>query len=201
MGPTICSYARNKLATLKTAGAVKDGITACLDYLNTDLENSEDPTTNKHSIVALLLLPYLIAHPTVKNKTTSTKYSRIDVVNDFILKVVSDSEILVQREQSRQSSLRIQPHIVYCGGTPLNPDKVFILVDQVCYEQPNIVTAVDTLFKIFMTTNCLYPQSCHDVWMLIQTGFFRIETKYDVPKNQTLSKLLRLFGLDSNSSR
>ncbi|KAI5693345.1 hypothetical protein M8J75_014097 [Diaphorina citri] len=69
LGSRICNFARRKSDALKTSGPVKEGINNCLNELKAvPSTNDTDSTNNPTSIVALLLLPYLVAHPTAKGK-------------------------------------------------------------------------------------------------------------------------------------
>lgn len=172
----LINIAKKKVANSSKGSAI-NGIKSCLALIEEDHFDRSDEDLAR-SLAAILLLPYMIAIPNI-DSGKRIKYSRNDVVNAFVSHVATEEDISVQEEQFKQKGNRVQPHIIYVGTSPLNPSKVFVVVDDVKYEQKDILTAVDTTFKIFMTLNAKYPSQCSDIWLLIQFGFFNIKTPYD----------------------
>lgn len=192
----IITFARAKQRQSSKHCGAAGGIKTCLDLLdNTDTTCDVDKCHNK-SVTALLLLPYLVALPGKGRGRTDKKVSRQDVVDSFISHVSTQSEVESNLGEKRKSGERIQPHIVYTGPSAFSPSKVFVIVDNVKYEQSDIVSAVDTAFKTIMSLNAAYPAPAKDVWLLIQIGFFGIETTFDPKRlNQTLKSLLLQFDM------
>ncbi|KAL1448324.1 hypothetical protein WDU94_005540 [Cyamophila willieti] len=187
----IIQFAQKKVEKSgKTLSGIEE-IRSCLAILDPECEDRAESDLQR-SVVAILLLPYLVGIPSSAGGKRK-KYSRTDIADSFIIKVNSETDLLAQEATLRERGGRVQPHIVYVGTSPVHPNKVYVCFDDVKYEVENIVVAVDTTFKIFMTLNAMYPEASKDVWLLIQLGFFCIETIYDPPLtkvNMTLKNLL-----------
>lgn len=192
----IIQFSRSKLRLASKHCGAAQGIRSCLELLEESADCTDDlARTQRESITALLLLPYLVALPGKGRAKSVKKLARADVVDSFICHVSTESDIEIQELGRRERGERQQPHIVYTGSSPFNPTKVFTIVDNIKYEQLDIVAVVDTTFKIFMSLNAQYPFPSFDVWLLIQIGFFEIKTPFD-PKN--LNQTLRSILLDLN---
>lgn len=60
------------------------------------------------------------------------------------------------------------------GKTRKCIETIFIIVDDVRYQQPTLLKGLDLLFKIFHTFNAKYPSASEHIWTLIQRGIYNI---------------------------
>lgn len=89
---------------------------------------------------ALLLLPFIFSHTFVQR---TWKPTRLDVVDSFIAKVCSETDVQEYIEHRRKSLSKtkrsvkvpssVQPYILAVGRTWENTSHVYIIVDQILY--------------------------------------------------------------------
>lgn len=98
--------------------------------------------------MAIVLLPYVIDPPgpnKKKGKRCLWKPSRAEQQDGFLFQVDSTVNLsqLIEERRLKLSKLRrtFQPWIVYVGDF-LNPEKVFIVYDDICYEVGSILRGV-----------------------------------------------------------
>uniref|UniRef100_A0A8D8SUY2 Uncharacterized protein n=2 Tax=Cacopsylla melanoneura TaxID=428564 RepID=A0A8D8SUY2_9HEMI len=193
----VIAYAREKLSLSKVP-VVKKGIAASLELLNLPDVDPHDSRTKE--IVCLGLLPYLmnIVASSQKSRTKLNKTcSREEMRDSFITLVNKEADIattISQRvEKYKSRAQNLQPFIVCVGSNLLELSKCVIVIENIQYEDSklnDIRVAVDTLFKIFHATHALYPVESYDIWLLLQLGFYKITTKYDI-LNGALKSLLQ----------
>lgn len=73
----------------------------------------------------------------------------------------------------------LQPFIVIVGQNLRNIDSYYVVVDDVLYKLDNILSAIDTCFKIFMVLDARYPTESEQVWLFLQQYIYKQETQYD----------------------
>ncbi|XP_026675807.1 uncharacterized protein LOC108254582, partial [Diaphorina citri] len=195
---TLITYGREKLMSSKVP-EVKKGLS-----LNLSLFESQADSLNSNvtSVTALALLPYLmnVSSSALKSRKVP-KYSRSDIRDSFITIIGTDSEIattITNRKEvykSRGGGNTLQPYIICVGPNILEVSKSVIVCNDIQYEQPDVIKAVDRLFKIFHATHTSYPAESYDIWLFIQKAFFKINTKYD-QVGGALSLLLQQVGAD-----
>ncbi|XP_032676820.1 uncharacterized protein LOC116846722 isoform X2 [Odontomachus brunneus] len=129
---------------------------------------------------ALLLLPFIFPYVHV-HKTW--KPTRVDIVESFIARVYSETEVEEHIERRRKSRIEIaksakictslQPYVLAIGPTWDNISHSHIIVDKVLYTCKNIIEAAELCFKLFHVFHSDYPPESKHVWQLIQQGFYK----------------------------
>lgn len=66
-----------------------------------------------------------------------------------------------------------------------------MIADNIVYEMPNIIKAVDTCFKIIWALNLEYPIECLPVWQFLQRVIYTFSDKA-VPKDKVSASVLGL---------
>lgn len=79
----------------------------------------------------------------------------------------------------------LQPFILAIGDSHNHVNYFMVYVDGIIYKFEDAITAVDTLFKLFMVHNIEYPKES-----FLQQGCYNIFTKYDsnLKKNKVIRK-------------
>lgn len=110
-----------------------------------DLINRVGDNCNNRNTLAIVLLPYVIDPPgpnKKKGKRCLWKPSRAEQQDGFLCQVDSTVNLsqLIEERRLKLSKLgrTFQPWIVYVGDF-LNPEKVFIVYDDICYEVGSIL--------------------------------------------------------------
>lgn len=148
--------------------------------------------------LSLVLIPYIIGAPSgKKHKGKFIKPSIAEQQEAFLSQLDDESKLqeAIETRRSRllQLKLTMQPWIVYVGHYT-KPTKVFIIVDDIIYIVESLVQAVDVTFKIFQATQALYPFECTNIWLLIQKGFYKIDTSHD-GRSTVVSTVLNTLNL------
>lgn len=150
----------------------------------------------------LLLLPFLFPYACV-NKTW--RPSKIDVLDSFIAKVFTETEVqeFIERrckslsETAGPSKIAklMQPYVIAVGPTWENISCAHIIVDKVLYTCENVIEAAELCFKLFHAFHCDYSPECRHVWQLIQQGFYELFIKDHDLKRRTITKALADIGI------
>lgn len=75
----------------------------------------------------------------------------------------------------------MQPFLVFVGPKS-NPEGIlaYIRVNEILYFLKDVVSALDTTFKIFFALEAKYPAECGHVWTYLQNYVYEIYTGQDV---------------------
>ncbi|KYN02054.1 hypothetical protein ALC62_07170, partial [Cyphomyrmex costatus] len=158
---------------------------------------------------ALLLLPFIFSHAFVEK---TWKPTRIDVVESFITRVCSETEIqehierrckssFVVINKSKKLSNSVQPYILAVGPTWEHIIHAHIIVDKVLYTCETIVEATELCFKLFHAYHSDYPPESKHVWQLIQQGFYKLFIKNHDLNRRTISKALADIGIELDTEK
>ncbi|XP_032689939.1 uncharacterized protein LOC116853148 isoform X2 [Odontomachus brunneus] len=151
---------------------------------------------------ALLLLPFIFPYVHV-HKTW--KPTRVDIVESFIARVYSETEVEEHIERRRKSRIEIaksakictslQPYVLAIGPTWDNISHSHIIVDKVLYTCKNIIEAAELCFKLFHVFHSDYPPESKHVWQFIQQGFYKLFIKDHDINRRTIMKALADIGI------
>lgn len=75
-------------------------------------------------------------------------------------------------------SLRVQPLVAVVGSSE-NLKKIMVSVDDILYEIPTILKAMDICFKVHFVFDAAYSIECEQVWTFLQQAIYRINTPTD----------------------
>lgn len=150
----------------------------------------------------LLLLPFLFPYTCV-HKTW--RPSKIDVLDSFIAKVFTETDVNEYIERRRKSlseiadtskiSKSMQPYVLAVGPTWENISCAHIIVDKVLYTCEDVIEAVELCFKLFHAFHSDYPPECRHIWQLIQQGFYELFIENHDLKRRTITKALVDIGI------
>ena len=88
----------------------------------------------------------------------------------------------------------MQPYIIIVGQRDFEVNSVYVCIDEIVYEIPSLLKALDICFKSFHVFNAKYtPQSDH-IWLLLQHGLYKFRTPYDnvvISVNELLNDMNR----------
>ncbi|KAF5276647.1 hypothetical protein FQR65_LT16249 [Abscondita terminalis] len=183
---------KNKLHELARKKALLCKETTEKEQLDNTLrcENEEE---DKCNLGSFLCLPYLLSVKTLRKKKGTWRPSRVETRDSFITVVAADN--LVQETVTRRRSklqglgLTLQPFTIAVGPSLVDINTYFVVVDDVLYQLPTSVAAVDCCFKIIIQLNAEYPTESSLIWAFIQEGFYELTTPYD-KKYTAVSTLL-----------
>ena len=69
-----------------------------------------------------------------------------------------------------------EPHVL-AHGSVYNPHQVFVVSKGRALERPNLLTAIDTCFKVFYIMDIEYPWQCGITWEFFQKIIFGLEDR------------------------
>lgn len=134
-------------------------------------------------MVCFLLLPLLLGVGFVKGSKKTYKPSKQEVRDSFITFATSEAELVTTLQERRQKAedlgLTLQPHIFIVGPSLSEIISYFLIVDQVKYRLPNILSVVDTCFKVMWALYAKYPMETQNVWYFLQVGCYNLKTEFD----------------------
>lgn len=93
-----------------------------------------------------------------------------------------EDEVDVKLEQKRmelRNCGRILHPTLVGVGTKMGVTKSYVAVDDVKYQVSSLLSAIDLAFKIYYTSHCDFPESCHSMWLFIQKAIFDIHYPTD----------------------
>ncbi|XP_011858357.1 PREDICTED: uncharacterized protein LOC105555918 isoform X2 [Vollenhovia emeryi] len=150
----------------------------------------------------LLLLPFIFPYVYVHKTWRPT---RTDIVESFVARVCSETEVEEHIECRRKSwveiarklkiSTSVQPYVLAVGPTWDNISHSHIIVDKVLYTCKNVVEAVELCFKLFHVFHCDYPPESKHVWQMIQQGFYNLFLEDHDINRRTIIKALADIGI------
>ena len=143
-----------------------------------ELLNASEESSTDIWAVPLLLLPLITNVPQIVSKGGKRwKPSKIDVLEGFVTKVATDSDvkIAVQNHRSKLETLKrtLQPFVISVGESFVNPRAVYVSVNNILFKLNSVSEAVDATFKLIHAVHAEYPEECRDIYLIIQKGFFK----------------------------
>lgn len=142
-------------------------------------------TSEQQDGVILFLLPFLVPNGRKKRRNDdeeSRKMSPTERRDTFIIYVAREDEVDVKLEQKRmelRNCGRILHPTLVGVGTKMGVTKSYVAVDDVKYQVSSLLSAIDLAFKIYYTSHCDFPESCHSMWLFIQKAIFDIHYPTD----------------------
>ncbi|KAB0798717.1 hypothetical protein PPYR_09710 [Photinus pyralis] len=127
----------------------------------------------------MLLKPIVIK----KKGTGVWKPSRVEITEGFIchVKIAGEIKPSLERRRSKLATygLTLQPTPILVGEDFASLEKCYVAVDDVFYEVPTPLKAVDVAFSIIHALNACYPSEAEQVWLIIQRCVYELTTPYD----------------------
>ncbi|XP_061717507.1 uncharacterized protein LOC133525234 isoform X1 [Cydia pomonella] len=167
-----------------------------------ELLSLKDSSEESSNIACMLLIPTLLAVTSIRLKNCQKKVwrpSKAEVREGFITHVKNDcdvrSVINARREKFRQWGLTVQPFIIIVGTSLDTIKSYFVIIDEVWYDLPNILSVVSACFKLIWVVNAQYSAECLSTWMFIQRAYFKLNTKFDT-QSTSAHTLLGELGID-----
>lgn len=105
-----------------------------------------------------------------------------------------ENEVAKKRTKMDNMGLHLQPFIIVVGPSAEALESVHIRIDDITYMIPSLLTALDVLFKIYITVNIAYPLESENICYFIQRGIFNIQTVFDDPSpfvSDTIDKIIQ----------
>lgn len=102
--------------------------------------------------------------------------------------------VWVQDEGDIETKIAKKREFLAKSGTPFQPTPVFIgeihnirsnivVFDDVRYNVPDIISALELTFCIYFALHAEYPTECDQVWLFIQQALFNIRVPSDNKKS------------------
>ena len=76
--------------------------------------------------------------------------------------------------------LEIKPFIIIVGASVTEINSIFIRINNYSYELKSFLSALEVLFKFYITYNILYPLECQSVCFFIQWFLLKIRQAGDI---------------------
>lgn len=150
----------------------------------------------------MLLIPTLLSVTSIRLKNCNKKVwrpTKAEVREGFITHVHNDCDIRsvinARREKFRQFGLTLQPFIVIVGPSLDKIISYFVVIDEVWYNLPNILSVINVCFKLIWVVNAKYSVECLSTWMFIQHAYFKFKSKLD-SESTSAHTLLGELGID-----
>lgn len=88
-----------------------------------------------------------------------------------------------------------EPFLLSIGKNKYDVVDVIVYFDGIYYKCNTFLHALETCFKIYMVFNIEYPKASHNVWLFIQTYFYKI--KYPNQKiNPNIHRLIAKLEIE-----
>jgi len=143
------------------------------------------------------MLPHLLNVGYIKGAKKSIRTTKVEARDAFIAHVKSDCELSTsladRKNHCAQLGITLQPSVVIVGPSLSDITSVFVVVDQVRYRLPDIVSGVDTCFKVMWAMNAQYPPEANNIWYLLQVWCYQLRTEFD-QISTTVNSLLTQLG-------
>ncbi|KAF5308020.1 hypothetical protein FQR65_LT18285 [Abscondita terminalis] len=126
-------------------------------------------------VLELLLLPRLIP-PKGRSIIAKThwKHSILEVTESIILHVTVFGEIKPILEKKRNKlvefGLTLQPMPIFVEPNLANITHNLVSINNILYEVPTPLNAIDTTFSVIHALDAYYPQEAEQVWYVLQKG-------------------------------
>lgn len=89
----------------------------------------------------------------------------------------------------------MQPYVIIVGESELFIDSVYVCIDNIIYEIPSLLEAIDVCFKSYHVFNAKYPPQSEHILLLLQKGLYKFSTDWDsriIAVDELLNDLVRL---------
>ncbi|XP_028417993.1 uncharacterized protein LOC114542716 [Dendronephthya gigantea] len=150
-------------------------------YLHVDMQkvNTDEEKQN----VAIVLLPAIFP--------TGRKGKKKSTIDDAIKVFVDVQPIGTNMPKYLEENSTDEPQVLVHGSVT-SPQQVFVVSKGRALERSNLLTAIDTCFKMFYIMDIEYPWQCGITWEFFQKVIFGLE---DRCKHKKLLRLLSPYGL------
>ncbi|CAH0551750.1 unnamed protein product [Brassicogethes aeneus] len=144
-----------------------------------EIDSNSLPEESKYNRI-LKILPYLVCPVPVARKW---KPSKAEIDQAFILHVnnIQDLHGEIERRESKYQNLKLtfQPTPIIVGKDLDSVTHCYVKINSVLFEVETPLKAVEVTFKAIHVLNALYAVESEQVWLLIQKGVFKLNTKFD----------------------
>ncbi|CAH0560965.1 unnamed protein product [Brassicogethes aeneus] len=164
------------------------------DSILLDIVDSPTITEDSKNIIRLYILSSTLPPkaPKLKKWKPSIAESR-----EGILVIVKTSEgvqvaIDKKREKMRKLGLSVQPFVIVEAPSITAVKSIFVCIDNIQYEVPSIIKALEVCFKTFIVLDAAYPLESEHLWTLIQWYLYDIHTVFDAKQPYVLEFINKL---------
>ncbi|XP_070071050.1 uncharacterized protein [Drosophila takahashii] len=151
-----------------------------LKKLKTDLADDDQLNIATITILHAILKP--TARKVVKkgnNEKIGVKVTIQDSRQSFFAQFSSSAELESAIKEKIEEQLKcnecLQPIICGIGPTVLEATEFFVYYADIYYKFTNILSAIESCFKLFYVLDLKYPESCKLVWLFFQEYFFNFK--------------------------
>lgn len=82
-------------------------------------------------------------------------------------------------DKMRAMKLTVQPFIIVVGLHLSEISKVYARVNNVMYELPTVLKAIEVVLKTYIIYEILYPAECEHLWYLMQWCILKVNLTND----------------------
>ncbi|XP_063698588.1 uncharacterized protein LOC134829450 [Culicoides brevitarsis] len=165
-----------------------------------DIENSDDHYLHYSFILLFYIMP---AKKVIK--VNNWIPSKLEMVQSCFLYAKTFGELQTKmtdrKAKLNKLSLPILPLIGAIGDSFGDLQRNFVIINNIFYEFPSLIDAVDACFKIFIALKAEYPPEGHNFWAFIQKFVYQIGNKSTMAINCLWSDLeaLELTEKENNN--
>lgn len=141
----------------------------------------EDKEKNIKSLLTLHAIFFLLP-----NKNTRPTQN-LDVILLKAKPFERIADIVAEKSKNARSKNTFSPFIIYYENENGVPYKIYVALDDIYYQMENIITAFDTLFKIFYVFQLQYPDECKGVLTFVQHFYYDILLVDDMRSKSSLN--------------
>ncbi|XP_036346998.1 uncharacterized protein LOC118756334 [Rhagoletis pomonella] len=148
-------------------------------------------------LIALLL--HVVLRPNIKRKAGDKTIFRSTIKDSqlsFLLQVSTVNDVENKLDNLKKSLYArgetLQPLIIAIGSD-LSNCKFYVYYDDIKYELPSFLSALDICFKTFHVLHLKYPQDSIEFWTFVQRYFYSIELTEDKTSQNVLCLLRDLI--------
>lgn len=87
---------------------------------------------------------------------------------------------------TRNRNITLQPYVIVVGATERSLESYYLCIDEIIYEIPTLLEALDTCFKSFHVFNAKYPLQSEQIRLALQVGLYKFRTKWDSKITSTI---------------
>ncbi|XP_067620466.1 uncharacterized protein [Eurosta solidaginis] len=161
------------------------------------LKKVNETEQGSDQLIALLL--HAVLRPNIKRKSDNKTVFRSTIKDSqlsFLLRVNTVNDVGNKLDNLKTSLYArgetLQPLIIAIGSD-LSDCKFYVYYDDIKYELPSFLSALDICFKTFHVLHLKYPQDSIEFWTFVQRYFYSIELTEDKPSPNVLCLLIDLM--------